>query len=292
MGPELMSALVSGGFTLLAAIVGFGAIAWQLDRQGRLTREDAKLAQQREFKNQLFHEGVEAAHSMSMAAGEFSSYLRKVQMQIWIAKERAKEGVQFVPDVRFTEIMDHYARFSDAKSDFVFLVEQRRVIDPRMTIFRSAISAASHQFGKRYAREFSQALIPHLPMDMPNGENFPYTPPDDVALEAIEGEIAIAEDAALSCVMYAEDFMVELQNSLLGDIFDQKVEHRDPPDPSARVIRLDQYEELNFWLGGTPWGQECAKIEAEAKECFSGPNSKLCAIASSGRPKDAKSRGK
>ena len=259
---------------MLAAVIGFGAIAWQLGRQGRLTREDAKLAQQREFKNRLFHEGLDAAHSMSIAATEFGSYLRKVRMQLWIAKERAKEGTQFIPDVRFTEVMDLYGRFSDARLDFVFLVEQRRIIDPRMTLFRTAISAATHEFGERYPREFGQALIPRLPMDMPNGRTCPYSPPDDAAMEAIDHELEIAEQATLSCVMYAQDFMVELQNTLLGDVFDQQVEHRDPPDPSARVIRLDEFEEISLWLKRTPWGQECAQLEAEAKERFRETNSK------------------
>lgn len=270
MSAGVVPAIVSGGFTVLAAIIGFGAVAWQLGRQGKLTREDAKLAQQREFKNQLYREGMDCAHSMASAAIEFSSFLRKVQMQLWSAMERQKQGILFIPDVRFTEIMDHYSRFCDARSEFIVLVEQRRIIDPRMILFRSAISAATHEFGKRYPREFGDALIPRMPMNMPNGEPYPYTPPDTAGMEAVDREIEFAEKAALAGVMYAEDFMVEMQNSLLGDVFDHKVEHRQPPDPSARVIRLDDFEELSLWLKHTAWGEECARLETEAQERFRG----------------------
>ncbi len=54
--------------------------------------------------------------------------------------------------------------------------------------------------------------------------------------------------------MYAEDFLVELQNALLGDLFAKQVAHRKPLDPTKQVIKLEQADELDQWFAtSTDW---------------------------------------
>jgi len=72
--------------------------------------------------------------------------------------------------------------------------------------------------------------------------------------------------------MYTEDFIVELQNALLGDLFGQEVSHRKPLDPAKKVITLQQADELEQWFAtSTDWGKEMARIEAETAARFLPP---------------------
>ena len=80
-----------------------------------------------------------------------------------------------------------------------------------------------------------------------------------------ESFIAALDDA----VMYTEDFLVELQNHLLGDLFGKKVAHRKPLDPAKKVITFQQASELERWFAtSTDWGHKMAQIEAETTARF------------------------
>lgn len=68
---------------------------------------------------------------------------------------------------------------------------------------------------------------------------------------------------------YAEDFLVELQNILLGDLFGNAVSHRAPIDPNSKVVSLANFNELNLWFNNsTPWGRHCAALEEETRQRF------------------------
>jgi hypothetical protein len=69
---------------------------------------------------------------------------------------------------------------------------------------------------------------------------------------------------------YAEDFLVELQNILLGDLFGYSVSHRAPIDPNSRVVSLANFDELEGWFNNsTPWGRHCAKVVKETRQRLS-----------------------
>lgn len=70
---------------------------------------------------------------------------------------------------------------------------------------------------------------------------------------------------------YAEDFLVELQNILLGDLFGHAVSHRAPIDPNSKVVSLANCDELEAWFNNsTPWGKHCAKVQAETRQRLAG----------------------
>jgi len=108
-----------------------------------------------------------------------------------------------------------------------------------------------------------------IPAQLPDGSIFPYTPPSvqhaAVIKQLCERFIAALDDA----VMFTEDFLVELQNALLGDLFAKQVAHRKPLDPAKKVITLDDADELDRWFAAsTDWGREMARIEAETAARF------------------------
>lgn len=269
MDGQIAAALIGGGFTAGAALLGFGAVAWQVARQGRLSREERRETEQRRFKAELYDDGLRAARAMSERASEFSGYLRNVRMQLELAHGLAAHGQRYaVPTVRYVEIMAKYRAFWDALLSFVALIEERQILDPRMLIFRDMIFARSHDFTLRYPNQFQAALMPALPMDSPNGGTFPYQAPTSELLSRLIEEVELACDVLLDCVCFKEDFIVEMQNTLLGDVFDSRVDHRKPLDPDKRVARLEDFNALQAWIETTAWGKHCTTIEAESRERF------------------------
>lgn len=85
---------------------------------------------------------------------------------------------------------------------------------------------------------------------------------DEQAFEDLKKGFATATDPLSDCAAFCEDLIVELQNVHLGDVFNTKLAHRVPGDPSRVVLRLDDHESLAAWLETTPWEQNNKLVEA------------------------------
>lgn len=264
--PAILSAYISGGFTLAAAVLAFGPVAFQIWRQGKLNREAAREEMQKSFKQDLYRDGVRAARQLSNAISGLHGFLRAAEVNIEVASLSASAGQQYpLPSSRYIDALKLNQQMADAILDVIFLIEERRVFDPRLLVFRDALGAAWHEFRAAFGPDLQHALMQALPTEAPNGELYPYNPPDQERLATIKRLINDACDPLSDISSYSEDLIVELQNVLLGETFGNVVEHRKPLDPKRRVIRLADYDELQAWLATTPWGLECASIDQRVK---------------------------
>src|SRR3546814_6577291 len=98
------------------------------------------------------------------------------------------------------------------------MVEQNRIIDPRIGIFQDAISSATHDLREAISKKYMPAMLPILPHDNPNGGVFPRAMPSDVMIENLEAATNEVVDALNDLIAYGHDLQVELQNHLLGDL--------------------------------------------------------------------------
>ena len=100
-------------------------------------------------------------------------------------------------------------------------------------------------------------------------EGHPWSPPQAEDYEALMSRIKgeIHHTNLLSA--WVGDFQVEMQALLLGELFANKVDRRDPPDPDQFCIRLDRYDEIQRRLASTEWGKRAVEMEAEAWARFS-----------------------
>lgn len=262
--PAITAAYISGSFTLFAAVVAFGPVAFQLWRQGALNRAASIDAEKAKFKSELYADGVRAARAVSNAASEYHGYLRAAQFQVEIASLASKEGYPpQLPTSRFPDLISFQRTCSDKILELVFLIEERRVLNPKLIIFRDALNVASYELQQAFDQEAQLSLMKAFPTQLPDGQIYPYSPPSDDELRQLGIVVEKMTDALSDFTSYAEDFIVELQNLLLSDVFGHVVEHRQPLDPSRRVIRLADYEELRRWIATTPWGLECSRIEQQ-----------------------------
>jgi hypothetical protein len=273
LGGETKAAIISAIATLGAASAGFGAIVWQIRSQGRQGRTAIFETERRKLKAAMYEEAVSVCRSMADTAIDLSTMLRTMMMHVEVASQAHVAGLSYqMPPTRFPKLAASYGAFSDATLRFIFMVENRRIVDPRIIVFRTAMNTILHDTRDLMYSKFVVHVMPTLPVEGPDGSLYPYTPP------SIEGATAVRNLAETfigsldDATAYADDFLVEMQNHLLGDLFGTQLIHRQPPDTSNKVIRLDQFETLEAWFWKeTPWGQTGQRVEAEVRARFAQP---------------------
>lgn len=269
-GGEVKAAIIGASATIAAAFAGFGAVVLQMRSQGRQARTAIIEAERRKLKAGMYEDSVSICRSLADASIDLSSQLRLMTMQLEVASRAYAVGIGFqMPSTRFPELSASYTDFSDATLRIIFLVENRRVIDPRVVIFRDAFSSILHDTRDLMFSQFVVNVVPLLPVEGPNGLLYPYNPP---ALEGVRSVSALTDQFIGSlddAVAYTEDFLVEMQNLLLGDLFGTQVNRRKPIDPTQKVICLDHAEALEIWFRReTAWGQNCQRVESETRARF------------------------
>lgn len=264
LSAELQAALVGAAATAGAAIFGVLAVIAQVRSQGRQSRAAIAETERRKINAALYEDAVSICRGLADASIELSTKLHTMNMEIEVAARAEAAMLAYnLPSARFPVLSTLYGEFTDAALRFIFLVENRRIIDPRILIFRTAMSTVLHDSRQSMFSDFVLHVMPALPTDNPNGGIFPYKPP------SIEGALAVRKysdqliDAVNDATAYTEDFLTEMQNTLLGDLYGNHLEPRQPLDPARRAVTLGQAQDLEAWFNAnTAWGTEVERVEA------------------------------
>lgn len=270
LSAELQAALVGAAATAGAAIFGVGAVIAQVRSQGRQSRAAIAEAERRKTNAALYEDAVSICRGLADASIELSTKLHTMNMEIGVAARAAAAMLAYnIPSARFPALSALYDKFADAALRFIFMIENRRIVDPRILIFRTAMNTVLHNSRQSMFSDFVLHVMPALPTDHPNGGIFPYKPPSidgALAVRKCSDQLIRAMDDAIA---YTEDFLTEMQNVLLGDLYGNRLEPRQPIDPSRRTVTLDQAQDLEAWFSSkTAWGVQAERIEAEARERF------------------------
>ena len=145
----------------------------------------------------------------------------------------------------------------------ISVVERYEIIEPRLKIFQLAFNVTSHDVRTTFAPLMSklsnvlpnEAGVSHIPFRMPNQR-----------VEAeIRQQIDLLRDALGDVSSYTMDLRVEIQNLLLSDLFDRKLNRRKPLDPRFKVISTEQQDYLKletYFMNETAWGREYQETNA------------------------------
>lgn len=267
---ELQAALVGAVATAGAAIFGVGAVIAQVRSQGRQSRVAIAETERRKINAALYEDAVSICRGLADASIELSTKLHTMNMEIEVAARAEAAMLAYnLPSARLPALSALYGQFTDAALRFIYLIENRRIVDPRILIFRTAMNTVLHDSRQSMFSDFVLHVMPALPTDHPNGGIFPYKPP------SIEGALAVRKysDQLIRAVddatAYTEDFLTEMQNVLLGDLYGNRLEPRQPIDPTRRTVTLDQAQDLEAWFSAnTAWGVQAGRVEAKARERF------------------------
>jgi hypothetical protein len=192
-------------------------------------------------------------------------------MQITNAATMHSAGLAWqAPNARFPELSSLSHEMTMAAIAIIIAIEQWGIIDPRMDIFKTAINVVLHDLRTSFFKNGVPLFVRTMPVDnQATGQIFPWTIPPQPIIEEISTVSQKIADHAMDLGSLIDDFQREMQNLLLGDLFDHRVPPRVPLDPSKTVVRLAAHEELKrFFESETDWGREKATIEAAVRASF------------------------
>lgn len=261
------TAWVSGWFTVGAAVLGFGPVAYQIWWQGRQNRKAEDAARKQQFNEELYRDGVAAARRLANTSSSFNTalYILTNQLELAILIAQKHDEAVRPPDKRYPEFLELNRQFSDTLIDLVFLIEERLIADQRLEIFRLALLSKAHDVQSRFDGELQWAMLGAMQHQLPDGTLSAYTVPTDEQFARLKAMFAELQDPLHDCTAFANDLIVELQNTLLGDAFGTRLNHRVALDPDKKVLRLEDFDELMEWVDSTPWGERNRQVEEQTK---------------------------
>lgn len=268
-----------GSIPAVAAIIGLPTalilLMYQLSVQHELSLEQQRDAKRLEIKHSLYSEicdAVSHAHAVQAMATIDARFLpTRLRTNIEL-RGKFGESVGHVRD-RAIKIGESNVAAINSITRLITIVERHLIVNPRFRVFQLAFNEATGLIHETFPA-FHQQCCLVLPMDLPNGEIRPAPSSlseDNIAhIERLATAYADALDLA-GC--YVHDFLVEMQNELLGDVFDQRVPRREPIDPQFRVISVDQEsvdEYTDYFYRQTEAGKRQRQAEEKARRVAKG----------------------
>jgi hypothetical protein len=249
-------------------LLGTLIVIWQIGRQFTHAIEQNRDSERQKLKLEIYRDISSVCRQVSHAETDLSAFVRNFEMQIAINRELGAQGS--LPSARVPALMALKAALDTASTEPLFLLERWEIIDPRTKVYRLAFDGATYGIIRAYNAYFNHA-IRQMPVEVKDGPDkgnfFPWSAPNEDAHRVLTqlGEYLIDELSKLGCVV--ADLQRDMQNLLLVDLFQNRVEARQPIDPKYVVIELDRHEELTtFMLTQTEWGRKHTQTERELRK--------------------------
>ena len=242
--PQIQAALIGAVATVVIATLGVLVVVWQIGKQARLTIKATQHTEALKLKLKVYEAINDACRDASSAASEEFSYIQSFQMDVRLHRTVTPWPV---PEARTPILLEKPKVLSKNAIELIRLVETWETIDLRIQVFKMAFSSALQTINAAFSSYFETAsrVIPQeIPGHEQQGTLYPWLPPDDQTFERLETRWNSLSDALMDFQSYILDFRVEMQNLLLGELFDHKIQPRQPGDPDVIVVRLDRYQEL------------------------------------------------
>lgn len=259
--PAVKAAIISAGVACVTTVLGFFAVAFQIGRQGHNAVRQSKLNEALKLKVQIYEQTLEVSRHAQAAVSSLTSYLRNFEMSMQFSRLAAANGQNWlVPKARFPEYQKLSSEATTAVVAAVTMIEGWQIVEPRLHIFRKAIAMGLDGY-RAAVTQRPNVLVSGMPVEGFEGK---WEIPIGEKEAALASRIDIETYQIGRLSAWIGDFQVEMQQLLLGDLFPNNIERRDPPDPEQFCIRLDRYDEIEAKLASSEWGQKAVAMQAEA----------------------------
>ncbi|MBY2966230.1 hypothetical protein HF251_26605 [Rhizobium leguminosarum] len=257
--------------TVIAATLGALVVIWQNAKQAKRATGQLRHTEALKLKMRVYEEIVCLCREAGDAQVSYSSYARGFVTDLTLYREMTRAGLSWgLPKARVPSLFEKQAHFNKAVIALISLAERWGVIHPGLEMYRSAFSVALHDAGIAFD-PYRSLVIRLMPAEIPNsplqGSLFPWTLPDDATIQTLE----VATEALIKAIdsfggfMY--DFQIDMQNLLVGELFEHRIAPRRPLDPKIVVARLDDWEELKgYFENSTAWGKMANDIDAQVRK--------------------------
>ena len=216
---------------ILAIIVGFCGIVWQLNKQ----KEQNKANHKQNLKISIYKDIVERIENSSPEGTATTLWLLHGKMQENIDKHK-NEGQDYQPPpFRLEEIHSGLQDVHSRLWRVCNALERTEVISEHFSLFRRILHYRIIELNDVYMR-----LVFFLPYVIPteNGIEDPkqcYMPSDDI-MGKFEKVIREFHNHSSTITAYLSDIQVELQTTFLGPLFNRELPIRKPQDTNEIVL--------------------------------------------------------
>tara|TARA_R110002167_G_scaffold110677_9_gene281505 strand:+ start:2517 stop:3302 length:786 start_codon:yes stop_codon:yes gene_type:complete len=142
------------------------------------------------------------------------------------------------PPFRVEKLHDDFKEINNRLWKVASSIEKFEIVSPNLSVFREVFVIKLKELSERYMPLLN--ILPHVLLSddgINEAENLLVL--DDAAIELLEEKANSFGDAAYDVAAYLHDIQVELQNSLLGDFFGNKISIRTPPDEQLVLTSTD-----------------------------------------------------
>jgi hypothetical protein len=255
--------------TVVGLILGSLIVVYQLGKQ----HKNELTIQKENYREQLRIEIYQEFSKLIRLADEKNInskiYVFNMRMFIDTYHDQKNRGIPTPPlNYRVMVFFERHFATLNAAHDLIELIERYYIVDPRLNIFKTAFIVAHHDMLNNFM-PLHHFLFDILPIEIsrPDGssELVNVINPSDDQIAELKKLIDAYTDASENLACYTHDLNVELQNTLLNSLFQNKAPRRVPLDPKAKVISTDPMESKmlqQYFEEETDWG----KKNKEAKE--------------------------
>jgi hypothetical protein len=241
---KLHSSLLSGGVTLISAIVGLYIVSYQLRRQGENTADSNQQSEKLKLKKDIYLDVLETSDEASTALGALYRYTLKgvgeLREHRVIEENKGDHGQ---PQFSVKKLARRYEAVSQAMLKLSDLTEKWKIVDPRISIFQKAF-AVQNEFLRGAFATFLTGCYRYFRSFDASGK-WPF---QNFFVADYEARLTMLTNEITCMQAYIYDFRVAMQNALLGELFKEKLPMRKPVDPNIVVIDLDKCEEVEARL--------------------------------------------
>jgi hypothetical protein len=250
-GDPLKGAVLSGSITLLTWIGGLALVFHQLRvqtdnvnlqirKQSENTIAGNRYNEKLKLKKDVYEEADVVVTNAEKSQDAFRWCVDRFLTDIDSVRKLAEH---WVPQTNILTLRRDSQEMHDTTRAVVALVAKWRIVDQRLELFLTVFAAARDDVQNEYSA-YLDAITGYITADESEKSPITETNPSPEVLEALKVRTAALVSAIIRLNFYTHDLRTELQNALLGDLFDHQVGRRLPGTYAPIVIRLDRFEEL------------------------------------------------
>lgn len=266
---QIKAAIIGAITTVLAAGVAATVVFHQIGRQVHGAIHQNRRNEALKLKLQVYEEIVEICRNATLADVSLGAFVHMLPTILNTARQLRQ--TQLTSRYRTSVLIDAQDDATATLVAVISWIERWGIVDPRIDVFWWAINSAKHDIAEA-CRTYVQRAMTVLPREAPpgypgEGDQLPWVPPDEQVTSELErlGEPIL--EALNTSGWYIFDLQLEMQNLLLGELFENQVVAREPIDPRFRAIRLDQRDELvRYFREESAWGRLKASLEEAAAQ--------------------------
>lgn len=226
--PLGQGAVVTGVFTLVAAIGGALIVMYQLSRQAAIAREGHEHSGALKLKKAIYDDvrkqcdtASAAANDVEQFAGSFRNDVKRAQGQSSVGK--LTNGIATIVSHPHHKIEDFAAKTShlfNAVSDLVRTARSWTITEPRMAHYHGVFLDALSE-GKLAVIDFHAASVTHYTDRSVVPSH--WRPPDGMQMTQLEAATERLEDFIDRLIENISAFQSEMQTALLRDVFKGRI---------------------------------------------------------------------